>query len=180
MTWTYEATPINEAVATAVGFLRQAPYLGQPERNRNYSEGDIWEAWQHEITTLAEIAFAAMLGNTNFIPSYGTHKQEPDVGQWEVRYGFSDSDGNIKGLRFSEGVDNPDSPYVLIAGGPERKMRRSASNNYATPPFTALGWMWGHECIRPEFETMYSNPNRRKFLVPVNKLRSMEEVLISL
>jgi hypothetical protein len=176
MTWTYEATPHNEAVATSVGFLRQAPYLGQPERNRNYSEGDIWEAWQHQITALAEIAFAGMMGKTDFIPSYNTHKGEPDFDIWEVRYGFSDLDGNVPGLRFSEGVDSLDAPYVLIVGGPERKMKRSAANNYATPAFTALGWMWAHECVQPQFETMYSNPNRRKFLVPPNKLRSMDEI----
>jgi hypothetical protein len=180
VTWTYEASPVNEAVATAVGFLRQAPYLGQPERNRNYSEGDIWEAWQHEVTALAEIAWAGMLGDPNFIPSYNTHKGEPDVGQWEVRYSFS-KEGSSPGLRFSEGVDSPDAPYVLLVGGPEHKMRRSASTGYVTPPFTALGWMWGHECIRPEFETMYSNPEstRRKFLVPHTSLRSMEEISVS-
>jgi len=117
-----------------------------------------------------------MMGDPNFIPSYNTHKGEPDFGQWEIRYGFSKDDGTISGLRFSEGVDSPDAPYVLIVGGPERKMRRSSLTGYVTPAFTAMGWMWGHECIRPEFETMYSNPNRRKFLVPTQSLRSMDEI----
>ena len=177
MSWTYEASPTNEAVATAVGFLRQAPYLGRPEMNRNYSEGDIWETWQHNLTALSEIAWAGMLGDPNFIPSYNTHKSEPDVGQWEVRYGFP-KDGKIPGIRFSESVDSPEAPYVLITGGPLEKMRRSAENNYATPPFYALGWIWGRDCVSEEFEKGYSPPGRRKFLVPPHRLRSMEEIVL--
>jgi hypothetical protein len=177
MNWSYSASPMNEAVSVAVGFLRQAPYLGKPEMNRNYSEGDIWESWQHDITALAEIAWAGMLGDPNFIPSYNTHKREPDVGSWEVRYGFSNDDGRPPGLRFSEGIDSLDSPYVLLVGGPEKKMRRSAENGYATPPFYALGWMWGRDCVNPDFEAVYStNPSRRKFEVPQSYLRSMDEI----
>lgn len=168
---------MNEAVAAAVGFLRQEPYLAQPERNRNYSEGDIWEIWQHQITSLSEIAFAGMMGNSEFIPSYNTHKREPDYGQWEVRYGFSREDGSVAGLRFSERVDDPQAPYVLIVGGPEKKMRRSASTGYLTPAFTAIGWMWGHECIAEKFETQLSYPGKRQFLVPPEYLRSMDEIV---
>lgn len=177
--WGYRATPQDEALAMEIGFLRQKPYLGQPERNRNYSEGDIWETWQHALTTLSEIAFARMLGMWDFVPTVNTHKTEPDVGIWEVRYGFPKNDV-FPGLRFSEGVDNPDAPYVLLTGGPFEKQRRSPKDDYRTEPFFALGWMWGHECINSQFETMYSTPNRRKFLVPHTSLRSMSEISVSI
>ena len=178
LSWEYCATPHDEAIAAEIGFLRQKPFLGQPERNRNYSEGDIWEMWQHALTTLSEIAFARMMGMHDFIPTVNTHKSEPDVGIWEVRYGFP-KNGQIPGIRFSENVDNPEAPYVLITGGPLEKTRRTAKDGYVTPPFYAVGWMWGHECVRPEFETMYSTPNRRKFLVPKDSLRSMDEIVVS-
>jgi len=174
----YTTSVQNEAVALCVGFLRQAAYLGRPEMNRNYSEGDIWETWQHAITALSEIAWAGLYQrDENFIPSYNTHKSEPDVGVWEVRYAFP-KDGQIPGMRFSEGVDNPESPYVLLSGGPVDKMRRSNKDGFTPPPFEVHGWMWGHECMRPEFETKYSTPNRRKFLVPTSNLRSIEEVFV--
>lgn len=176
--WTYEPSPFNEATATAVGFLRQAPYLAKPESNRNYSEGDIWEEWQHRITALSEIAWAAMyLGDTAFIPTYNTHKGEPDVGDWEVRYAFTRDDGFPGGLRFSTKVDNLSAPYILLIGGPERRIRRSNINGYATPPFHAVGWMYGMECVRPEFETHYSTPQKPSYEVPIANLRSMDELL---
>lgn len=178
--WSYRPTPQDEALAARIGFLRQEPYLGQPERNRNYSEGDIWEMWQHSLTTLSEIAFARMLGMEDFTPTVNTHKTEPDVGIWEVRYGTLKGD-DMPGMRFSGGVDSPNAPYVLLVGGPLEKTRRTAQDGYLAPPFHAVGWMWGHECVRPQFETMYSNPEstRRKFLVPHTSLRSMEEISVS-
>ena len=89
--------------------------------------------------------------------------------------------GDTPGMRFSEGVDKPNAPYVLLVGGPFEKTRRTAKDGYLAPAFHAVGWMWGHECIRPEFETIYSNPDstRRKFLVPQTSLRSMEEISVS-
>lgn len=177
-TYSYTPTVLDEAVATSVGFLRQAPYLAQPERNRNYSEGDIWEAWQHSIAALSEIAFAAMIGYPNFIPSYNTHKSEPDVYGWEVRYGFSQDDGlPPTHMRYSGTIDNNKLPYAFLVGGPEKKFKRSASTNYEGMPITALGWIWGVDAAVPEH---YIGDNERgvpQYKVPVSALRPMSEVI---
>jgi len=178
MSHTYTPTVLDEAVATAVGFLRQAPFLAQPERNRNYSEGDIWETWQHNIAALSEIAFAGMMGTPNFIPSVNTHKSEPDYKQWEVRYGFSQENGlPPTHMRYSGTVDNNKLAYVFLVGGPEKKFKRSAMNNYEGIPFTALGWIWGFEAAVQEH---YIGDNERgvpQYKVPISSLRPMSEVI---
>jgi hypothetical protein len=46
MNWTYALTIEEEAICAEVGWQRQLPYLGQPEKNMNYSEGDVWESMQ--------------------------------------------------------------------------------------------------------------------------------------
>ena len=40
MDWSYALTVEEEAICAQVGWDRQLPYLGQPEKNMNYSEGN--------------------------------------------------------------------------------------------------------------------------------------------
>ena len=47
--WTYQLTLEEEKLCAEIGWERQKPMLGQPERNINYSEGDVWETLQHMI-----------------------------------------------------------------------------------------------------------------------------------
>ena len=85
----YFLTTEEEAVAARVGWERQLRFLARPEANVNYSEGDVWEAFQHMICAGSEIAFARMLGLTDFVPSENTFKSELDIpGFGEVRYAF--------------------------------------------------------------------------------------------
>ena len=175
LNWEYCATPQDEAIAAEIGFLRQKPFLGQPERNRNYSEGDIWETWQHSITALSELAFARMLGMQDFVPAVNTFKGQPDVGEWEVRYKFPGSDVS---MRFSS-VDNPDAPYVLLVGGPAEKTRRDPKNGYLCPPFRALGWIWGRDGMTPQYDITLPGDRRQKWRVPTDSLRSMNEILVT-
>ena len=173
--WNYGLTPNEEALACNVGYLRQQPYIGSPESNRRFSEGDMWEIWQHTITTMSEIAFARMLGMADFSPSVNTRKGEPDVGSWEVRYKFTDGGLKEPSLRFSGNVDKLTSPYVLLTGGPEKKIIRSAANGYRTPDFIAHGWCYPNEVLRPEFITGEEN-GKPTYSVPISALRSMSEL----
>lgn len=178
--WSYRATPQEEGLCAEIGYERQKPYFGRPEMNRNYSMGDLHELGQHGLTALSELAFARMIGMNDFVPTKNTYKSEPDVGVWEVRYTAPEG-GARPAMRFSEGVDNLDSPYVLLVGGPDGKTRRTAEDGWLTPPFYALGWMWGRDCVNPDFEAVYStNPNKRKFLVPQSYLRSMDEITVKI
>ena len=173
--WNYGLTTREEALACNIGYLRQQPYLGSPEANHRYSEGDMWEIWQHTITTMSEIAFARMLGIEDFSPSVNTRKGEPDVGIWEVRYKFTEG-GLVKpSLRFSGNVDKLTSPYVLLTGGPEKKVIRSAVNEYRTPDFIAHGWCYPNEVLRSEFITGEEN-GKPTYSVPLSALRSMSEI----
>jgi hypothetical protein len=175
--WIYEPTISNEADAAAVGWLRQSAYLATPEANRRYSEGDIWEIWQHSIAALSEIAFAAMMGTPNFIPSYNTHKGEPDFQQWEVRYGFSQDNGlPPTHMRLSGSVDKLTAPYVLLTGGAEKKFKRSAMNDYKSLPLKAEGWIWGHEGATPENFVGENDKGEPMYRVPITSLRSMTEL----
>lgn len=173
--WAYGLTPTEEALACSVGFLRQQPYLGAPEANRRYSEGDMWETWQHTMTVMSEIAFARMLGMDDFSPSVNTRKGEPDVGIWEVRYRFTDGGLREPTLRFSGDVDKLNSPYVLLTGGPEKKIIRSAINDYRTPDFIAHGWCYPNEVLRPDLINGEEN-GKPTYLVSVSSLRSMSEL----
>lgn len=171
--WNYSLTAQEEALAARVGWERQLPMLGQPERNRNYSEGDIWEAWQHMICAASEIAAARMMGMDDFEPHANTFKNVLDIPGYEVRYSFTKEyeDGPKYSLRFKSGVDDPDQVYILIVGGPEQKTRRDASNGYATPPFRAIGWMKGSEMIREKHRAPYGKDN---FAVSAGELHEME------
>lgn len=139
--FSYSLTPEEEGICAKVGYLRQLPMLGQPERNRNYSEGDIWEVWQHSICAGAELAFAKMLGIEDFVPHVNKFKTAEDVPGYEVRYSF----GNQK-LRFSE-WDNKDAIYVLLVEGISRKTRRLAANGWLGSPYRAICWADGHHIM---------------------------------
>lgn len=158
--WVYSLTPQEEAVAARVGWERQLPMLGQPERNRNYSEGDIWEAWQHMITAASEIAAARMMGMEDFVPHANTFKNVLDIPGYEIRYSFTRKTGEAKyALRFKVGVDDPDQVYILMVGGPEEKTRRSPEDGYVTPPFRAIGWMHGADMVQEKYRAPYGKDN---------------------
>lgn len=167
--WTYRLTPEEEALCVELGYQRQKPYFGDPTRNVNYSEGDLWELWQHAVCVGSELAFARMMGNTEFVPHVNKWKTELDIPGWgEVRYSF----GEERGLRFTN-RDSDDLKYVLISGGLAKKVRRDESNGYASPPYVAVGWMYGHECKAPEWKY-----NDRTWYVPRNSLHMMEDLLV--
>lgn len=174
MVWTYQLTAQEEALAARVGWERQLPMLGQPERNRNYSEGDIWETWQHMICAASEIAAARMLGMDDFEPHANTFKNKLDIPGYEVRYSFTkEGDGPRYTLRFKEGVDDPDQIYILIVGGPEKKTRRDSSDGYKAPAFRAIGWAYGHECVDPKWVAPYGKGN---YAVSITGLHDMAEL----
>jgi hypothetical protein len=54
----YALTVEEEAICVEVGYQRQKPYFGDPTKNINYSEGDLWETWQHVVCAGSELAFA--------------------------------------------------------------------------------------------------------------------------
>lgn len=170
--WMYRLTAQEEALAARVGWERQLPMLGQPERNRNYSEGDIWETWQHMICAASEIAAARMMGNMEFEPHANTFKNVQDIPGYEIRYSFTK---NVPGypkwsLRFKEGVDDPNEVYILLVGGPEEKTRRSASDGYKAPAFRAVGWMYGKEIADIKYMMPYGKGN---FAAPISELHDM-------
>ena len=168
----YQLTVEEEATAARVGWERQLPMLGQPERNRNYSEGDIWEAWQHMICAASEIAAARMLGIEDFEPHANTFKNKLDIPGYEVRYSFTKKAPYPKwSLRFSPAIDDKEQIYILIAGGPENKNRRDSTTKYRGPAFFSLGWMYGKDCMYEEFVAAY---NRSHYSVPYTALHPME------
>lgn len=150
MSWKYALTKEEEATACRIGYLRQEPMLAKPEKNRNYSEGDIWEAWQHMITVGSEIAAARMLGLWDFEPHVNVYKSRQDIPGYEVRYSFSSQYGHS--MRYNAAVDNKEEIYILTAHGLELKTRRSPDNEWRGPEYVALGWLYGWECERPEYQ----------------------------
>lgn len=173
MAWVYKLTPKEEALAARVGFERQLPMFGQPERNRNYSEGDIWETWQHMICAASEIAAARIMGMDDYEPEANTFKNKLDIPGYEVRYSFTKTNPNGPkyALRFNSKVDSLDEIYILIVGGPEQKTRRDPSDGYKTPAFRAIGWMRGSDCVSEEWST---GPN--SYMVPAGRLHEMSEL----
>lgn len=155
MSWTYALTVEEEATAARIGYLRQEPYLGKPERNRNFSEGDVWEAWQHMVTVGSEIAAARMLGLWDFVPHVNTYKSRQDIPGYEVRYAFSTQRGHS--LRFNAAVDAKEEIYILTAHGLENKTRRSADTGWKGTPYSALGWAYGYEVEQPKY--LYAGKN---------------------
>ena len=167
--WAYKLTPEEEATCVEIGYQRQKPYFGDPTRNVNYSEGDLWELWQHAVCAGSELAFARMMGNTTFVPHVNKWKTELDIPGWgEVRYSFSDE----RGLRFTN-RDDKDLKYVLISGGLAKKMRRDPQTGFMSPPYVAIGWMYGHDCVKSEWQF-----NDRTWYVPREHLNTMEDLLV--
>ena len=87
--WSYTLSPEEEAICAEVGYLRQKPYFGNPKANRNYSEGDIWEMWQHCIAAGSELAFARMMGLNDFVPHVNKWRTQEDVKGVEIKYCFT-------------------------------------------------------------------------------------------
>jgi hypothetical protein len=141
VTTTYSLTVDEEATAMRVGWERQLPMLAQPWRNRNYSEGDIWETWQHAVAAGAEIAFANMIGLQDFEPTVNTYKTERDVAGFEVRYTFRGESHHR--LRLTD-WDNPDYTYVLLSDGLRHRTRRTDDNQWRGEPYQLRGWATGH------------------------------------
>ena len=61
----YSLTVEEEATCVEVGYQRQKPYFGDPTKNINYSEGDLWETWQHVVCAGSELAFARLRASLN-------------------------------------------------------------------------------------------------------------------
>ena len=168
----YSLSVKEEAVAAKVGWARQLRFLARPEANRNYSEGDVWEAFQHMICAGSEIAFARMLGIADFVPSENTYKSELDIpGFGEVRYAFPPNfpeySDEMRGLRMTN-RDSDDLIYVLLAGGLGRKTKRVAPD-WLGAPYIAVGWMYGHEVKRDEWKF-----NDTTWYAPRANLRKMD------
>ena len=168
----YSLSVKEEAVAAQVGWARQLRFLANPEANSNYSEGDVWEAFQHMICVGSEIAFARMLGRTDFVPSENTYKSELDIpGFGEVRYAFPPNfpeySEEMRGLRMTS-RDSDDLIYVLLAGGLSKKTKRYAPD-WLGAPYVAVGWMYGHEVKQEKWRF-----NETTFYAPRKELRSME------
>lgn len=173
--WTYSLSYYEESVAAKIGFERQAPLMNMPDWNRNYAEGDIWETWQHMIAAASEIAAARMLGDAEFVPHVNTfHTVEDIPGKYEIRYSFTHKgDGPKYSLRYRSDLDDPNLIYILMVGGPEEKTRRTAENNYAAPPFRAIGWAYGHECHQQKYRAPFG---KNYYRVPPSDLHEMSEL----
>ena len=167
MSWSYALTVEEEATAARIGWERQLPMLGQPQRNRNYSEGDVYEAWQHMVAAGSEIAAARLLGKADFTPHVNTYHSRQDIPGYEVRYAFSSQYGHR--LRYNSRADNKEEIYILLAHGLEVKTRRSEDNGWRGTPYTALGWMYGYEIEQEQY--LYKGSN---YYVPVRELYPME------
>ena len=165
MTWSYSLTPQEEAVCVEVGYQRQKPYFGDPTKNMNYAEGDLWELWQHAVCAGSELAFARMMGKDNFVPHFNKFKSELDIPGWgEVRYSFKD----IPKLRFTD-RDEPNLRYVLMVKGLAIKPRKQTPVEYKTEPYVAVGWAYGAECMLDEYQY-----NEKSWYVPQEFLHPME------
>jgi hypothetical protein len=161
--FSYSLTPEEEATVARVGYERQLPYLGKPEMNRNYSEGDVWEVWQHSIAAGSELAFARMCGLQDFIPHVNKWKTEEDVPGFEIRYSF-----NGKAMRLSK-WDDEQSTYVLLVDGLQHKTRRYAETNWLGEPYRAIGWATGKEIKKRGSVTQWGS-----WELPVESLNRME------
>ena len=162
--WSYSLTTYDEAIAAQTGYLRQKPMLGQPWRNTNYAEGDLYEMWQHGLAAGAEIALARMIGLRDFVPSVNVYKDELDIpGYCEVRY----TQNNEPKLRLTKS-DNLEHIYVLMSEGIKNRTRRLAPD-YVGPPYKALGWSYGTDCLKKEFRY-----NQNTLYVPVRYLNDMD------
>jgi hypothetical protein len=167
--WQYSLTPQEEGIVTDIGYQRQKPYFGNPTRNVNYSEGDLWELWQHAVAAGSELAFARMVGRKDFIPHFNKWKKELDIpGLGEVRYSFRDNPQ----LRYTN-RDDDNLIYILMSDGMRHKTRRTYENNWIGEPFRAVGWLYGYQCKNPKWQY-----NEKSWYVPKEELSSMETLVI--
>lgn len=164
--WEYGLTAQEEAICVKIGYQRQEPYFGDPSRNINYAEGDLWEMWQHAICAGSELAFARMMGKMDFVPHVNKWKTELDIpGVGEIRYSFNPNGG----MRFTT-RDNPDLKYVLMIDGMAIRNRTGKKQERRSTPYKAIGWLYGHECMKDEYLSQYNN---KTWIVPQNKLKAM-------
>ena len=163
--FSYSLTPQEEAIVARVGYERQLPYLGKPEMNRNYSEGDVWEVWQHSIAAGSELAFARMCGLNDFVPHVNKWKTEEDVPGFEIRYSF-----NKKAMRLSK-WDEESSVYVLLVDGLQHKTRRYAETNWLGEPYVAIGWATGSQIKQEGNVTQWGS-----WELPIENLNRMETI----
>jgi len=164
----YALTVEEEAICVEVGYQRQKPYFGDPTKNINYSEGDLWETWQHVVCAGSELAFARLVGKNDFTPHYNKWKSELDIpGFGEIRYSFPP----VRGMRYST-RDDDNLVYVLMSDGLCHKTRRVAPD-WKGPEYTAIGWKRGSECKRDEWKY-----NDRTWYVPVANLNPMESLVL--
>jgi hypothetical protein len=171
VSWTYALTVEEEAMSARIGYLRQEPYLGKPERNRNFSEGDVKEAWQHMVTVGSEIAAARMLGLWDFVPHVNAYKSRQDIPGYEVRYSFSKSSGHR--LRFNAAVDAKEEIYILTAHGLEIATKRTPETDWKGTPYSALGWAYGYEIEQPKFQ--YQGNSYSMHYRELNPMESLPE-----
>ena len=156
----YSLTPEEEGIASEVGYQRQKPYFGKPSKNMNYSEGDIWEMWQHALCAGSELAFARMMGFNDFIPHFNKWKNELDIPNLgEIRYVANKS----RGLRYTV-RDDESLIYVLMTGGASSRTRRQAPE-WESPPYEAVGWMLGRNCMNDAWRY-----NETTWYVPIEYL----------
>ena len=173
--WSYSLTVEEEALVFKAGYERQLPMLAQPERNRNYSEGDVWEGWQHMVCAGSELAAARMLGMDDFEPHVNTFKTRLDIPGYEIRYSFTKTYPGVPkwGLRFNAEVDDPNEIYILIVGGLEEKTRRTREGEWKGPAYRAIGWMYGRDCVDIKYHQPYGRTN---YSVPPAGLQLMEDL----
>jgi hypothetical protein len=139
-------------------------YFGDPTKNVNYSEGDLWELWQHAVAAGSELAFARMIGKTDFVPHFNKWKTELDIpGLGEVRYTFSDQPK----LRYTS-RDDDSLVYILMSDGMRHKTRR-VGPDWLGAPYRAIGWSHGSQCKKNEFRY-----NEKTWYVPPQHLYPMD------
>jgi hypothetical protein len=167
--WQYSLTLQEEGIVTEVGYQRQKPYFGDPTRNVNYSEGDLWELWQHAVAAGSELAFARMIGRNDFIPHFNKWKTELDIpGLGEVRYSFRDKPQ----LRYTN-RDDDNLIYILMSDGMRHKVRRTSENGWVGEPYRAIGWLYGYQCKKDAWKW-----TDKTWYVPLEELAPMETLAI--
>jgi hypothetical protein len=169
--WSYALTIEEEAVCARVGYERQLPYITNPSANRNYCEGPVWEIWQHSVAAGSELAFARMVGLTDFIPHVNKWNTVEDVPPFEIRYCFTQGSQDFEHSLRLHNRDNNEHAYVLIVGGIETRKRSGKNEEYFSYPYQAVGWIYAKDGRVPEYEDYFGG-----WRVPLKNLRKMEEL----
>jgi hypothetical protein len=169
--WSYPLTIEEEAICAQVGYERQLPYITNPSANRNYCEGPVWEIWQHSIAAGSELAFARMVGLTDFVPHVNKWNTVEDVPPFEIRYCFTQPRAGFEHSLRLHNRDKDDHVYVLLTGGLEIKKRSGKNEPYFSHPYTAVGWIYGKEGRITDYEDYYGG-----WRVPATRLRKMSEL----